>query len=293
MCAGQVTASPSIRRIEEAGSHRYPVEEFQLSVSPSAAIYLRCLDRYRRLGNASAERVLVVANPRLDRTTAARFAFSSPRRTVRRATWQAFGRTASSSRAQPRRQRRVVAEAPASSVIHFASHAPGGGELDPLEARPRSGAIRSQTRGFSTLTEIPALRLPRTRIVILAACETLRWTTARRRGDCKSRPEHFSRRGFLAVIGTPRSGRGSRRRRRADQPSIRGLSRGPPIPLRASQRTAITFEEARTPHCARRHIGQPSRLIRGALSALTEVGKRHGEIDVRSYLQRFLCLRVE
>jgi CHAT domain-containing protein len=150
---------------------RYMVEDFQLGVSPSAAIYIRALDRYRELAREPIEHVLLVANPSFDRRLLPGLRpLADAEREVRDVA--ALYRSTVILADSGATKKRFLAEAPDASLIHLASHAliEKSGMLSKLVLAPGSSVSDS---GLLYAHEIPALRLPRTRMVVLSACETL------------------------------------------------------------------------------------------------------------------------
>ncbi|MEP7013236.1 MAG: CHAT domain-containing protein [Acidobacteriota bacterium] len=148
---------------------RYVVEDRAVLVDPSASFYLRALARSQELDSKGPIRILVVGDPAFDskewprftRLPAARkeaaeigalYGSNATVLTDKRATWDAF--------------RKAALDA---DVIHLGMHA-APDPVDPF----RSFLLFADpgARGARTLRDFAALDLPRTRLAILAACES-------------------------------------------------------------------------------------------------------------------------
>ncbi len=148
---------------------RYVIEDRAVLVNPSASFYLRALARSRELDSQGPPKILVVGDPAFDtkewphlmRLPAARKeaaeigAIYGSNATVlagENATWDAFRKAA-----------------PDADVIHLGMHA----SLDPIDPF-RSFLLFADpgASGARTLRDFAALDLPKTRLAILAACES-------------------------------------------------------------------------------------------------------------------------
>jgi CHAT domain-containing protein/tetratricopeptide (TPR) repeat protein len=164
-------------------SGRYLLEDYRLSVAPSATIFLNCTETARARGGALAEHLLIVGNPSFDRQAypqlpdltdaereASRIAayYQHPRVLVRAQARVAFVRT----------------ELERADVAHFAAHyvidprsnlssqlllaaTTGGAAHGPAD----EAAQRQRDDGLAA-REVYQLRLARTRLVVLSACQT-------------------------------------------------------------------------------------------------------------------------
>ncbi len=151
--------------------NRYLIEDRAILVNPSLSFYLRALARSRQLSSAPAktEKALIVGDPAFDfrewpamkrlneaareaREIGALHGPNSIVLTGEAATWEAF-RTAAQE----------------AGVIHLGMHA----VLDPVDPF-RSFLLFADRgpRGARTLRDLTALKLPKTRLAFLAACES-------------------------------------------------------------------------------------------------------------------------
>jgi CHAT domain-containing protein len=178
---------------------RYLIEDFQVGVSPSATIFVRATERYRSLSRSPGERLLLVTNPRFDRRLLPDLRPLPRARDEAREIAAFYPNTVVLSDADATR-RRFLAEAPTASLIHLASHAliERQSILSKLVLAPDSSVADS---GLLYAHEIAALHLPRTRVVVLSACETLAGT-ARGGEGVISLSRAFLAAGVPAVLGT-------------------------------------------------------------------------------------------
>ncbi len=155
--------------LRDRNRDRYVVEDRAVLVNPSASFYLRALARSRELDSKGPTRILVVGDPAFDskewprftRLPAARqeaaeigalYGSNATVLTGEQATWDAFRNAARDA-----------------DVIHLGMHA----SLDPVDPF-RSFLLFADpgARGARTLRDFAALDLPKTRLAILAACES-------------------------------------------------------------------------------------------------------------------------
>ncbi|HKI02904.1 MAG TPA: CHAT domain-containing protein [Thermoanaerobaculia bacterium] len=155
----------------DPGSGRYLVEDHAIAVAPSANVYVRCLERSRKGGGQPPETALVVGA-----TTFDFLQFPLPR--LPQAGKEAMLVAASYPRTRlligPEASRsRFFAElARKPEVIHFAGHAVPNlafPELSLLLLAPEPGKKAS---GVVYSYEVQGVRLDRTRLAVLSACDT-------------------------------------------------------------------------------------------------------------------------
>jgi CHAT domain-containing protein len=153
-------------------SERYLVEDRAVVVAPSANVYVRCLRRARQQGNQPPQSALVVgsANPDPGRFGTLRQLRLAEQEAKTVAAAYPQGHLLTGGLATRERFLSEVSRAP--EVIHFAGHSvpnPNLPELSmlvfaPDPAKNDSGAVYSH--------EVYGLRLARTRITVLSACDT-------------------------------------------------------------------------------------------------------------------------
>jgi CHAT domain-containing protein len=155
--------------LRDRASGRFLVEDHALAIAPSATLYVNALALQREPLRTAHARGLVVGDPAVDRV---RFAtlYSLPEAAVEATRLAALtgavsllGETADTSS--------FLAAARGAEWIHFAGHAvvdPRNTLLSMLVLAPG----RDHGSGALTAREIYSLKLPKTRLVMLAACDT-------------------------------------------------------------------------------------------------------------------------
>lgn len=139
------------------GSGRMIIEDFTVSVAPSARVYQRARTRRRRAPSS----VLVVDSP-VNETLEVLDASSAEARAVGSAYARAERLTGKNATARALRE-----QARSADVIHFAGHGLSSGEGAALVLSPSDGGS-----GRLDAAAVSRLDLPRTGIVVLAACDT-------------------------------------------------------------------------------------------------------------------------
>jgi CHAT domain-containing protein/Tfp pilus assembly protein PilF len=158
------------------GSGRYLVQDYQLTLAPSAAVYLVCSERRGHTASRGQERLLAVGDPAFDRT-----AFRSlPRlpttsqqiRTI--ADYYPSSVVLTDTGAKEEVIKREMEE---SDVIHLASHYVVY-EGDPMNSRlllahqPRVRHESDNSDGSLQADEVYRLRLGRAPLAVLSACDS-------------------------------------------------------------------------------------------------------------------------
>jgi CHAT domain-containing protein len=154
-----------------SSSGKYLTEDYVLTSAPSSTLFILSSENRRNRNEASAEKLLSVGNPNFDRTAFPALADlpSAKKESEQIAKLYGAGLPFTGDGAL---KSRVVAEMEKADVIHLALHAvinehsPSRSKL--LFANDRSSA------GTATLEirEIYELSLPRTRLVVLSACQS-------------------------------------------------------------------------------------------------------------------------
>jgi CHAT domain-containing protein len=151
-------------------SGKYVVDEFVLTRSPSATLFILSSESARDRNAAVAENLLIVGNPRFDR---AAFPMLDDLPSAKRESVEiARLYNAPSFTEDEALKSRVVGQMEKSDVIHLALHAVVN-EHSPLRSKLVFANDRSYA-GADTLEigEIYKLRLPQTRLVVLSACQS-------------------------------------------------------------------------------------------------------------------------
>jgi CHAT domain-containing protein/tetratricopeptide (TPR) repeat protein len=166
--------------LKDAAGARYLIEDHPLLQSPSAGFFVAGLAHGHALARQPLESALLVGNPTPDAEPAALKPLPGAESEVR-ATAALYprhlvltGRSATKDR--------FVDAAPGFDVVHFGGHALVNAEY-PLMSRLLFAAEGEPAHQQSLFAyEISRLRLPQTRLVILAACSTAAGTVSRGEG---------------------------------------------------------------------------------------------------------------
>src|SRR6185436_15267692 len=178
---------------------RYLVQDHQLTVAPSASVYLASVRRFRQLAPGAPRSVLLVSNSRVD---------SARRPDLRPLKWAAEEISGVAAlypgtvvwKDQEATVATFLRDAPNAEIVHFLGHAIKSGDARGtclvLAAQP--GAADDD---LLCGRDIERLRLDRTRLVILSACGTADGRIAGGEG-IESIARSFVAAGAPAVIGT-------------------------------------------------------------------------------------------
>src|SRR5262249_8464160 len=156
---------------------KYLVEDYQVTVAPSATVYLVCSEKSNHTAGMDREHLLAVGNPDFDRSA---FPELSPLQATQ-AQVEDIARLYTSDSpvvlTGPRATKpRVRVEAANADVIHIASHykvypgRPMNSRL--LLARTRADSTADSSAGFLRADEVYGLRLRRAPVVVLSACDS-------------------------------------------------------------------------------------------------------------------------
>jgi CHAT domain-containing protein len=167
----------------ESGSGRYLIENFTIVYSPSATIYLACTDIAARKSMIPVERCVSLGHPRFDRDSYPKLPDlpSTEKEAKEVAEFYPIFLPLLADGATESALRR---EANNAEVVHIASHGlintqrPGYSGI--VLAREQSGAS-SAADGILHADEVCRMYLPRTKLVVLSACQT--WLGHNYRGE--------------------------------------------------------------------------------------------------------------
>jgi len=158
------------------GSGRYLIEDYTLEISPSATVFITNSEQAKERAKGGSERVLVVGDPHFDREKFAdlRGLPAARREAEEVAKLYDAAPLVEEAAIAPR----VTKELKQADVAHFATHAVPD-ERSPLLSKLLLSRDLADDRrghhaspGFIQASEIYAMRLPRTRLVVLSACQT-------------------------------------------------------------------------------------------------------------------------
>lgn len=152
---------------------RYAIEEMELAVSPSLAVYLRTVAReaVRELASAGADSALVVGNPSFSRERFRGLADIHDAELEARQVAMLYSDAELLTGPAARREA-FLRRAPSARVVHFAGHAVLGDVLaggPVLVFAEEAGGEAADALG---VRDVSSLDLDRTRVVFLAACGT-------------------------------------------------------------------------------------------------------------------------
>ncbi|HVQ36308.1 MAG TPA: CHAT domain-containing tetratricopeptide repeat protein, partial [Pyrinomonadaceae bacterium] len=155
-------------------SQKYLVEDFTLQTSPSATIFVTSTEQAKLKEQPGPERLLIIGNPAFDRQ---RFTDlpdlpGAEREAVKIEEFYAAN-ALMGNEAVAERVRQLMKDA---DVAHFATHAVPD-ERSPLLSKlllSKEGGSNAHhaSPGYLQASEIYATKLPRTRLVVLSACQT-------------------------------------------------------------------------------------------------------------------------
>jgi CHAT domain-containing protein len=162
--------------LAKRGSSRFLVQDYEIEVAPSATVCLRCIDRDRRFGPAGYAEILAVGNPAAPRDL---FPETGPlpeaeAEAVRVAALYPRSQVLTGSAATPSRFLLAAGE---SEIVHFAGHAHFDRQYPLLSALLLAPEPGREGSGLLFAHQVYRGRLPRTRLVVLAACSTARGST--------------------------------------------------------------------------------------------------------------------
>jgi CHAT domain-containing protein len=154
-------------------SGRYLIEDYTLSIAPSATVFIRASEQASRKANITSERLLVVGNPSFDHVRFPNLPDLPAATREAESIASSYGTNALINDDATRdRVKQGLADR---EVAHFATHAISD-EQSPLLSKLLLAGGRSEshhaTPGYLQASEIYELNLPRTRLVVLSACQT-------------------------------------------------------------------------------------------------------------------------
>ena len=155
---------------------RYLMEDYNIGIAPSSTIFVSVSATAGRRAEAFAERLLSVGDPRFSRA-----AFPSlpalPSAAREAEAVSAFYRTRRLLLREEAAEQSVKSEIEQADIVHLALHyvVNGGSEmLSGFALAPGQAPVGGRERpdGFLQFHEIYRMKLPRTRLVVLSACQT-------------------------------------------------------------------------------------------------------------------------
>lgn len=198
---GLLKALPFAALVSPA-SNRYLVEDYALAVSPSASILAQLIERHKERSRVE-EPLLVVSNPRFSQKLfpGLRPLPGSDEELLNLRSFYPDMRQLSGEQATKKALLELMGQA---AVVHLATHSFPDEEV-PLSAAivlaPNSADITAETKEASVLQaqEILQLKLPKTRLVILASCHS---ASSEQLNSPATLAQAFFSAGVPAVIGS-------------------------------------------------------------------------------------------
>lgn len=153
----------------------YLVQDYNTGVAPSSTVFVRLTNEAALKARKGDETFLGVGNPRFDRESFV--SLNDLKAAVQEV------ETISSFYSQPRRllvgpratEDNITSEIPKADVVHLAMHFIQNGKSEMLSGfplSPEAPATDHSSDGFWQSAEIYSLKLPRTRLALLSACQT-------------------------------------------------------------------------------------------------------------------------
>jgi CHAT domain-containing protein len=166
---------PFIALVSSA-SGNYLIKDYTFGVSPSATLFIKCTDDARDKEKESDERLLCVGNPRFDSAQFPKLEYL-PSAAIEVKQVASFYKSPRSFIWDQAREKPVTDEMAKSGVIHFAAHYVANEDAPMLSKLLLAGEKKAQgveygSDGSLQAFEIYAMKLPRTRLVVLAGCQT-------------------------------------------------------------------------------------------------------------------------
>jgi CHAT domain-containing protein len=149
---------------------RYLIQDYTIQIAPSATVFAKSSEAAKRLSGNRMERLLSVGNPSFDRLVFD----SSPElpEAAREAEQVAsFYPPAKALLAQNATIDEVTNALPTVDVAHFATHAIAN-KRSPFLSQLLLAKTNGASAGFLQASDLYRLKLPRTRLVVLSACQT-------------------------------------------------------------------------------------------------------------------------
>ena len=171
----KILATMSFGALVSPASGKYLLEDFQITLAPSANMLLACADEARMKAASGEERLLSVGNPRFDREEFKDLPDLPAAKLEAERIAALYTSPVILSGASATREA-VAREMTKAGVIHLALHSVVNEQM-PLRSRlllAKAGrAVDNQTDdGSLPASQIYAMQLPRARLVVLSACET-------------------------------------------------------------------------------------------------------------------------
>jgi CHAT domain-containing protein len=154
------------------GSQRYLIEDYALSVSPSASLLVELLKRGSALRARPPQSLLAVSNPAFDRRLFPRLAELPGAGTEARDLMPLYARTAQLAGTDATKAA-VLQAVKQYDVLHLAAHSLANTRNPLLSAIVLARAPTGEAESLWPAHEIFRLRLPHTRLVILSSCNSL------------------------------------------------------------------------------------------------------------------------
>jgi len=155
-------------------SGRYLIEDYTLQTAPSATVFISSSQQAEQRASNKSERLLIVGNPHFDREQFVDLPdLPSAEREAEKIAGLYTATPLVGNEAVARRIKQLLKGA---DVVHFATHAIPD-ERSPLLSklllsRDVTSEAHHSSPGFLQASEIYAMKLPHTRLVVLSACQT-------------------------------------------------------------------------------------------------------------------------
>jgi CHAT domain-containing protein len=157
--------------LRDPRSGRYLIEDVSVSYSPSAALLHLAMRRQAELAGSDPENILVIGNPTLDREQFPDLANLRGGGTEAEAVAALYPESMVLAGAQAS-EHAFLAEAPDYSVIHVAAHVLLNWEDPMLSGLVLARSESASGDGVARASEVYKMRFTKTKLVILAGCET-------------------------------------------------------------------------------------------------------------------------
>ncbi len=157
----------------DSTSGRYLIEQYPINMSPSATIYIRCLQQDRQLLQQTPPSALIVGNPDFDHRRFPQLPYLkfAEKEATEIAHFYANAQTLIGKQAT---KAAFLAGSKNHTIIHFAGHAVMDSNIPLNSALLFTARQNGDTDDTLYAYELYQQRFPQTRLVVLAACQTAR-----------------------------------------------------------------------------------------------------------------------
>ncbi len=156
-----------------ADSNRYLVEDYNLELSPSASVFINSSETAAAKDQRDSEKLLSVGNPSFDRAVFSKLQ-DLPAATREAEAITAFYKSPTVLVGDDAREQSIINQMKNADVVHFALHYVANPDSEMFSELVLAKEMHpaGQIEGQLHASEIYQMKLPRTRLAVLSACQT-------------------------------------------------------------------------------------------------------------------------